>query len=106
MDDTENKYGFKFKRSLKPEERVRLEKLLNYSEADIEAIKKITSVYILWGLKPITEEELRRYWTIEGMDQQAKDSYLPECLIYYIKVVDGRVQFHKTATSLDIERYV
>lgn len=100
MDDTEYKYGFKFKRSLKPEERARLEKLLNYSEADIEAIKKVTSVYILWVLKPITEEELRRYWTIEGMDAS-----LPECLIYYLKVVDGKVQCHKTATSLDIERY-
>lgn len=104
MNDIE--YEGKYSRSLNPEERIRIAGFLNYSEADIEAIKKVTSVQILWGEKPITEEELKRYYTIEGIDQQAKGSYMPECLIYYLKVVDGKVQFHKTATSLKLDRYV
>lgn len=89
---------------LRPEERLRIQDRLNYTEDQLKILKSVKELG-LCGRKicVITEEESTRLYTIEGIDRQVMKAVLPNAVIYYIEFIDDKPSIARTCTYLILE---
>ena len=91
---------------LSKEDQQFINRALIYTDADKEAIKKIKYLNGFFGNSfSITDDEKKRFSTLDGIQEQINSFENPVGLIYYYKVTDGKVGLEKKSIIIPKDKF-
>lgn len=77
-----------------------IKQALVFSEEDLVLIKQVGHFNFFGRTGPVTQESLKRYYTIEGIEQQLSDFQTRIGLVYLLEIKNSQVHMSKRAVEL------